>query len=66
MIFEERHKEFTLKCFARFMTISAIEIYNYMHTIVAQTFSLRTQLHKLAVCATTQSISLGLTYQKCE
>ncbi len=24
MIFEERHKEFAVKCFARFMTISAI------------------------------------------
>ncbi len=66
MIFEERHKEFAVKCFARFMTISAIEIYNYLHTIVAQTFSLRTLLHKLAVCPTAQSISLGLTYQKCE
>ncbi len=31
------------------------EIYNYLHTIVAQTFSLRTLLHKLKVCATAQS-----------
>ncbi len=44
MKFEERHKEFAVKCFARFMTISTIKIYNYLHTIVAQTFSLRTLL----------------------
>ncbi len=31
------------------------EINNYLHTIVAQTFSLRPLLHKLKVCATAQS-----------
>ncbi len=43
------------------------EIYNYLHTVVAQTFSLRTLLHKLKVCATAQSkpVDLGITCQNC-
>ena len=41
------------------------EIYKDLHTIVLQTSSLRTLLHKLEVCATVQSGGLGPIDQKC-
>ena len=41
-------------------------INNYLHTFVASTSQFaHTRLHKLEVCATTQSCGLGLTNQKC-